>query len=648
MTHQDWLEQQAHLTIRRILPRCEDILAQVDDTDTFRTRVTREFPRLFALLHHLYGTQYDFFYHLEQIMLQAAEMFARRPLELRELDRQREAQPTWFQSEHLLAAVCYVDLFAGELSQMHAKIPYFKELGVTYLHLMPLFNVPETNNDGGYAISDYRTVRPDIGTMQQLAELAAELRREGISLALDFVFNHTSNEHDWAQKARAGDTRYQDYYYMFPDRTLPDQYERTLREIFPEQAPGNFTYQPDIDRWVWTSFYDFQWDLNYRNPEVFNAMAGEMLFLANRGVDVLRFDALAFIWKEMGTSCESLPEAHMVIQAYNALVKIVAPAMVFKSEAIVHPDDVASYISWDECPISYNPTLMALLWEAIATRKVNLLQTSMAKRYTIPEQCAWVNYVRVHDDIGWTFADEDAWEVGINGYNHRRFLNAFYIGKFEGSFAIGEPFGYNQHTGDMRIAGTAASLAGLEQALQRDDPLLIEMALKRLLLIHSVIISAGGIPLIYMGDEIAMLNNYDWRDDPEKREDSRWTHRQPHDWDASTQRDDPDSIPGHLYQGLRELIDIRKRTPALGAGFSTFFDTHNQHVLGYIRSHAVLVLANFSEHEQVVKRDIVRTYATHANSVFDLRTQETVTLDETITLAPYQFVWWQYTINDDA
>lgn len=642
MDHQEWLEQQAHLSIERLMPRCQDILKQLDDADIFQQRVKREFPRLFQLLYHLYGKQYDFFYHLECILVQAAEMFARRPLELRELDKEREANPAWYQSEKMLGAVLYVDLFADELSNLHAKIPYFKEMGVTYLHLMPLFNVPETNNDGGYAISDYRTVRPDIGTMQQLAGLAAELRCEGMSLVLDFVFNHTSDEHEWAKKAFDGDEQFQNYYYMFPDRVLPDLYERTLREIFPEQAPGNFTYHEKINKWVWTSFYNFQWDLNYKNPEVFNAMAGEMLFLANQGVEVLRFDALAFIWKEMGTSCESLPEAHMIIQAYNALVKIVAPAMTFKSEAIVHPDEVARYISTEECPLSYNPTMMALLWEALATRNVNLLQASMAKRFAIPDGCTWINYVRVHDDIGWTFADEEAQELGINGYDHRCFLNDFYIGKFDGSFAIGEPFGYNEKTGDMRISGTAASLAGLEQGIQLKYDLYIEMALKRLLLIHSVILSAGGIPLIYLGDEIAQLNDYSWRDDPEKKDDSRWTHRQPHDWDATENRHDENTIPGKMYTGLLELITIRKNTPAFGEGSSTFFSTYNEHVLGYIRSGSILVLANFTETEQVIQKNILEVYAELGASVYDLRIEQEVAVTGDIVLAPYQFVWWQY------
>lgn len=637
-----WIEKEAKRSLERLAPRYEAVLAKSKDADVFRARLNKEFPRLFGLLQHLYGQRYDFFYHLEKILVSLAEYFVARPAELKALDQQREANLNWFQSEQMLGAVCYVDLFAGNLSKMKAKIPYLKEMGVTYLHLMPLFKVPETNNDGGYAISDYRNVNPKIGTMKELAKLAADLRKEGISLVLDFVFNHTSNEHEWAKKAVAGEESFADYYYIFPDRTMPDAYEQSLREIFPEQAPGNFTYLPDVNKWVWTSFYNFQWDLNYSNPEVFNAMAGEMLFLANQGVEILRFDALAFIWKKLGTSCESLPEAHMVIQAYNALVKIVAPALLFKSEAIVHPDAVASYISWEECPLSYNPTMMALLWEALATRNVNLLRSSMAKRYAIPQNCAWVNYVRVHDDIGWTFADEDARELWIDGHHHRQFLNRFYSGEFSGTFATGLPFGHNPKTGDMRISGTAASLAGLEQALERKNDVGIEMAIRKILLLHSVILSTGGIPLIYMGDEIASLNDYSYRQDPEKAADSRWAHRQIHDWERAEKRHDAKTIEGRVYTGLLKLIEARKANPALGAGQVTFFPSQNMAILGYIRNRSVLCLCNFSENVETISRDTIAAYITMGKELQDLLTGETLELEHELKMQPYQVMWIKY------
>ena len=333
---------------------------------------------------------------------------------------------------------------------------------------MPLFKVPEAENDGGYAVSSYRQVNPAWGTIEDLTNLADSLRKEGISLVLDLVFNHTSDEHDWVKQALEGKLEFQEYYRMFPDRVMPDAYEKNMREIFPDEHPGAFTYRKEIDRWVWTTFHAYQWDLNYANPAVFNQMAGEMLFLANLGVEVLRLDAVAFIWKELGTSSENLPQAHLLIQAFNAVARIASPALLFKSEAIVHPDDVVKYIHPDECQLSYNPLLMALLWNTLATRKVDLLDQALRQRFRLPEGTAWVNYVRCHDDIGWTFSDEDAANLNINGTDHRQFLNDFYSGRFPGSFARGLPFQENPKTGDVRISGTCASLAGLEKALNEE------------------------------------------------------------------------------------------------------------------------------------------------------------------------------------
>ncbi len=634
----DTLPTEAQRTLKRLLTRYQSRLKV--EPGVFAQRLSQHWPTIFDLLYRLYGQNYDFFYTLEIIFETMIEHYNARPDDLHALDHAREQTPLWFQSEQMVGGVCYVDLFAGSLRGVEEKIPYFKELGLTYLHLMPLFKTPEGENDGGYAISDFRQVNPALGTMEELAELGRALRAEGISLVLDFVFNHTSSEHAWARAALAGDPDYQDFYFFFPDRTLPDQYERTLREVFPEQAPGNFTYLPEAQRWVWTTFREFQWDLNYRNPLVFNAMLGELLFLANQGVEVMRLDAVAFIWKELGTVCEGLPQAHWIIQAYNAIVRVVAPAMLFKSEAIVHPDVVASYIGTHESPISYNPTLMALLWEAAATRDTTLLSYSMQKRYDLPPGCAWINYVRCHDDIGWTFADEDARAVGIDGYWHRQFLNKFYIGAFEGSFARGVPFNYNPINHDMRISGMAASLIGLEQALELNNDLYIDHALKRLLLLHSVILSAGGIPLIYLGDEIAMLNDYSYMEDEAKRIDSRWVHRPRFDWARAATRHDPTTHAGWMFTHLTHLIAIRKQTPAFGAGRTRFFWSGSRHVLSYIVGESVVVVANFSEHPQTIDGMVVGAFAQVATAT-DLVTGEILPAHAPLTLRPLQFRWMQ-------
>ncbi len=606
----------AQTSLERLLPRIQARCAASIDQQpvawaALQLRLAAHFPRLFGLLYGLYAQQYDFFYHLEELLVSMAEAWFQRSEALRALDAQREANPDWFAGNQMMGGVLYVDLFAGDLQKLRRRIPYFKEMGLTYLHLMPLFETPLGENDGGYAVSSYRRLNPQLGDIAQLTALAQELQQEGISLVLDLVFNHTSNEHEWAVRARQGETRYLDYYRTFPDRRMPDAYERNLREIFPEEHPGAFTYFPDMQRWVWTTFHSYQWDLNYANPEVFARMAGEMLFLANVGVQVLRLDAVAFIWKELGTNCENLPQAHQLIQAFNAVARIAAPALTFKSEAIVHPDEVVRYISPDECQLSYNPLLMALAWNSLATRCVDLLKQALSERFKLPRGTAWVNYVRCHDDIGWTFSDEDAARLGVNGYDHRRFLNDFYTGRFEGSFALGLPFQENPKTGDMRISGMCASLAGLEKALLDANPVEVELSIRRILLLHTLIITVGGVPLLYLGDEWATCNDYSFRSDPAKANDSRWVHRPFTDWSRYPRRLDPSTPEGRVYQGLLRLIQMRREHPVFGPAQTQVIDTGSPHVLGFARRQAeqnALVFANFSEHPQTLPANLLRLY----------------------------------------
>jgi amylosucrase len=642
------LDMEAQRTLRRILPRLETCFAgqiAVDQAgwQAFNQRLAARFPALFRLYIELYGSRYDFFFHIDDLVTSLARAWLERSADLRQLDQTREKDPLWYQSNRMLGGVCYVDLFADNLEGIRSKIPYFQELGLTYLHLMPLFKAPESENDGGYAVSSYREVHPPLGTMQQLASLARDLRAAGISLVVDLVFNHTSHEHLWAKRAVSGDPDFENFYFIFPNRTMPDAYERTLREIFPDEHSGAFTYFPEVRAgqggWVWTTFHSYQWDLNYSNPAVFNRMAEEMLFLANQGVEVIRLDAVAFIWKQMGTSCENLPGAHTLIRAFNAVARIASPALLFKSEAIVHPDDVARYIDPQECQLSYNPLLMALLWNSLATREVNLLSQALATRARIDADCAWVNYVRVHDDIGWTFSDDDAAQLGVRGGDHRQFLNEFYRGRFPGSFARGLPFQENPKNGDCRISGTCASLAGLEKALSEEGPDEVELAIRRILLIHGVIMTAGGIPLLYLGDEVATLNDYSYRDDPSKARDSRWVHRPRADWKRYARRHDPKIAEGRVYLGLQQLVALRKGTPVFTAGQIETALTENEHVLGYTRTYMgkrVLVFANFSEHEQIIPARVLEQYG-FSRGVRRLHGLSNLPKGENLSLVSYDF-----------
>lgn len=640
----------ARLALKRLLPRATATLVQSSRRrgleksavwTAFRERLDREWPRLFGLLLELYGHRFDFYYHLEEIIVTLGQAWLDRPDEMRVVDHQREHAPDWFESQKLVGGALYVDLFSENLGRLRDHVDYLRDLGLTYVHLMPLFAVRPGDNDGGYAISNYRSVDPRLGTIDDLRSLALKLRESGISLVLDFVFNHTADDHLWAQQALSGDQEYQEYYYMFPDRTIPDRYEQNLREIFPTVRRGNFTWNDEVKRWVWTTFNSFQWDLNYSNPSVFRAMLAEMLFLANTGVEILRLDAVAFIWKEMGTSCENLSGAHKLIQAFNCAARIAAPSLLFKSEAIVHPDEVVRYISPEECQLSYNPTLMALCWESLATREIKLLARTLQHRHKLPENTAWCNYLRCHDDIGWTFDDGDAASLGINAYDHRQFLNAFYTGQFEGSFARGVPFQHNPDNGDMRIAGTMASLAGLEQAIEAGNEKWKEMALRRILLLHGIILSAGGIPLLYLGEEWGTLNDYDFVKDPAKAGDSRWIHRPKMKWEFLEELSDQVSIQRRLFSSIRRLIAERKTLPALAGNELSVETTRNGHVLGYTRRHegALLhVFANFSDQPQSLDGNVVRMIGL-GRFFRDHVSDTTIGTEGEIPLEPYQFLW---------
>jgi amylosucrase len=503
------------------------------------------------------------------------------------------------------------------------------------MHLMPVFARPDGANDGGYAVSDYQKIHPPLGTMDDLEQAAAALHERGISLAVDFVFNHTAADHRWARAARTGRIADRECFLTFETEQETQAYQPWLRAIFPDEKPGNFIHEPAMGRWVWSTFHDYQWDLDYRNPDVFRRMLGEMLYLANRGVDVLRLDAVPFIWKEPGTSCEGLPKAHVIIKAFNAVVRIAAPAMVFKSEAIVHPDEVRSYLGDDmaagrECELAYNPLLMVELWEALATSYTHLLRKSMSAHFAIPHRTAWVNYVRSHDDIGWGFADEDAVALGIDPDGHRRYLNAHYTGRTTDSYARGVAFQVHPGTGDARVSGATASLAGLERALLDSDRDATELALRRILLIHGIVIATPGIPLLNLGDELATLNDPSYLYDPSLAPDSRWIHRPRFDWNRAERRHRQGTLEARIFGSLKSMLALRRTIPALGGGRRYRpLDLSNDHVYAaVVGEEELVVLGNFSAEQQIVK---VHGYFT--DILTDRPTHETCALD------PYELRW---------
>jgi len=629
------------------------------DIDVFWLRFERYFDDLYYSLTALYGDREDALVCFGALFGRMVEAYSQRPVALKLLDLERQFTPQWFQRSHMVGYACYSDLFAGTLQGVRDKLPYLEELGVTYLHLMPLLEPREGPSDGGYAVKDYRKVRSDLGTLVDLIDVADDLRARGISLCLDLVLNHVACEHEWAVRAQAGEDRYLGYFHTFPDRSLPDAYERTLPEIFPQEAPGNFTWVPGMGgegRWVWTTFNSFQWDLNYTNPEVFLEIVELMFFLANLGVDVLRLDAAPFLWKRMGTDCQNQPEVFQLIQAFRASMRIVAPGVIFKAEAIVPPDALARYIGvkstvGKQCELAYNNQRMVQLWSALATGRTNLFTYVMHRSPQLLIDCAPINYLRNHDDIGWAMTDEDLQAVGETPYLHRRFLNDFYSGRFAGSFARGALFQVNPHTGDARVTGSTASLAGLELALEQGDEGAIDRAIARILLLHGLILGAGGIPLLHMGDELGLLNDTSYLEDPLRAADSRWLNRPRMDWAKAERRHDRRTVEGRIFQGLSHLIRTRRATSLLH-GFSLLQPlwTGNDHVLGYSRKRpegTVLVFANFTADGQAIAADMTRWGGLNGKVVNLLTPGRPVPIDQgRLRLAAYEVMW--LTSDEDA
>jgi amylosucrase len=595
------------------------------EADAFLTRVEVALVDVHAPLAVLYGERGDVDDLLHRALQTVLAAAAERPAELRSLDRRREIDPHWFQRERMQGYVCYVDRFCGTLAGLPERLDHLAELGTTYLHLMPLLRPREGENDGGYAVADFRQVDPRLGTMADLETVAAALRSRGISLCIDLVVNHTAAEHPWARAWLAGDPARAGFYTAFPDRTMPDAYEATIPEVFPDRAPGSFSWVPEAcggaGGWVWTTFWNYQWDLDYTNPEVTLAMLGEITWLANRGVEVFRMDAIPFIWKRLGTSCQNQPEVHDLVQLLHALTRIAAPAVVFKAEAIVAPEDLVPYLGAHdrerpECELAYHNQLMVLLWSSVAAQDARLATAALRRMRPIPSGATWVTYVRGHDDIGWAVSDADAAAIGADGDGHRRFLNDFFSGRFPHSPARGALFQENPLTGDARISGTAASLCGIEWALERGDQAALERGVRRLVLMYSVAFAYGGIPLLYMGDELALRNDTSYLADPERAPDNRWLHRPPMDWAAAARRHDPATLEGRVFDQLRRLGEVRRSLPALRGGTEpAVVDAGSDRVLVWRRRHprsgTFVGLANFGSMPTVVDADTVTGFGTY-------------------------------------
>ena len=585
------------------------VSAAIDNT--FGNRLARHHDELDQLFMSLYDDRAA----LEDLEQAMAAAYEARPDDLKKLDKQREADPDWYKRGTMFGMTMYTDLFAGSLRKLANRIPYLEEQHLTYLHLMPLLKMPHPQNDGGYAVEDFNTVDPSLGTNADLASLTKKLRKAGISLCLDFVMNHTASTHEWAMKAKAGDPEYQDYYFCYDDRTIPDEYERTTPQVFPNTAPGNFSWCDEMHKWVLTSFYPFQWDLNYRNPKVLVAMLTSALNLANLGVEVLRIDAVPYIWKQLGTTSRNLPQVHTIVRMLRIALECVCPAVVLKGEVVMAPKELAAYFGTPEhpeCHMLYNVSTMVNLWSALANGDTRLLKAQIDALDALPENCWFVNYLRCHDDIGWGLDEPQEWRLGIDPFRHKEFLYHFYEGSVPGSWSMGELYNYDAASGDARSCGTTASLCGIEKALYTHDKPSLERGIDRDLLMHKAMAFLRGFPMLNCGDEIAQLNGWDYKDDPDRVEDSRNLHRSKFNWRAAEKRNEPGTLQNRLWEGMAELRRMRDDPCFAPDAWVTTWDTHNQSVLAIVRKvdDAVLLgLFNFSQADQTAYLDSIEGVA---------------------------------------
>jgi amylosucrase len=556
----------------------------------------------------------------------------------------------WFLSNSICGMSLYVDRFCGDLVTLADKLDYFNTLGINLLHLMPVFESPANESDGGYAVSDFRKVDDRFGSNEDLMMLVKKMKKQGMYLMQDIVLNHTSQKHSWAVKARSGEKKYQDYFYFFDNREIPDELEKTMPEIFPEGAPGNFTFVPELNKWVMTVFHNYQWDLNFRNPAVFNEMMDNIFFYANLGVDVLRIDAPAFIWKEKGTAGQNLDEAHIILRLIKQCVQVATPGMALLAEAIVAPVEIMKYFGTGnyiarECDLAYNATQMALQWDALATGDIRIMLAAQDSLYNKPFGTSWITYTRCHDDIGLGYDDSMITQAGFNAYAHRKFIKDYYTGNFNGSVARGALFSVNEKNGDARLSGSLAALCGLEYAIKNNDAEALELAVKKIIMMQAHSFFIGGIPMIFYGDEQGCTNDYSYLNDDTKNYDSRWMHRPLINWDTNNKTDEQGSIENRIFTLTKKLIAIRKKITVVADKKNlTWINTGNNHIAGFLRAwgdERVYCIFNFSNQATGISWYTFKQNNLKPAALFDYWSEEhfKVSYDhEHLSLQPYQFL----------
>lgn len=601
----------------------------------FQHRLERHHDELRWLYMELYQNG-DMF---AELCSQMYEYYNCRSKKLKERDLKREKGPDWYHGKDMLGMMLYTDNFAGNMKGVKEKIPYLKECNINCLHLMPFLDTPKGRSDGGYAVADFRKVRPDLGTMKDLAELTEKCHEEDINVCMDFVMNHTSEDHEWARRARAGEGEYMSRYFFYDNEEIPEKYEKTVPQVFPTTAPGNFTYLPETGHYVMTTFYPYQWDLNYRNPRVFNEMIYNFLYLTNQGIDIVRIDAVPYIWKELGTTCRNLKQVHTIVRMMRMIAEIVCPGVLLLGEVVMEPEKVVPYfgtVEKPECHMLYNVTTMATTWNSIATGDIRLLKKQMDIVNQLPKQYVFLNYLRCHDDIGWGLDYETMRPWGIKEIPHKRYLNDYFTGKIRGSVSRGELYNDDPITQDARFCGTTASMCGIEKAGFEHDEEAMNAAVREDIMLHAYMLTQSGIPMLYSGDELGQVNDYSYKNDPEKCADSRYIHRGKLPWELAEDKEDVTTVQGNIFQTLDRLEKIRRQEITFDKDADVYtYDVHDDSILCVLREYKgrrFFGIFNFSNQE---KTAWMQEKGMYRNLLMGEKTEL-----KDIRLSGYEFLWY--------
>jgi len=582
------------------------VVEEADAEKIYAKRFERHLDELRWLYMELYNNSSMF----AELCDNMERFFKERNQELKSMDSSRETSKDWYKQNDMLGMMFYIDNFAGNMKGVESKLDYIEQCNVNYVHLMPFLETPEGRSDGGYAVSDFRKVQENLGSMEDLESLTTACHKKGINVCMDFVMNHTSEDHEWAKRARQGDGEYMSRYFFFDNSYIPTLYEKTVPQVFPTTAPGNFTWLPDANHFVMTTFYPYQWDLNYKNPRVFNEMMYNFLYLANRGIDIVRIDAVPYIWKELNTPCRNLKQVHTIVRMMRMISEIVCPGVLLLGEVVMEPEKVVPYfgsVEKPECHMLYNVTTMATTWHSVATRDISLLKKQLDIVNSLPKDYVFLNYLRCHDDIGWGLDYDTLKMAGIEERAHKQYLNDYFQGYAGESNSRGELYNADPITGDARFCGTTASMCGIEKAGFEQNEAAMERAVRLDVMLHAYMFMQSGIPVLYSGDEVGQVNDYTYKENPNKAADSRYIHRGAMNWNLAENISKPGTVEEKLFHALSNLEKIRKAEKVFVTNADTWtIETKDRSVLSIARAfegEKIVGLFNFSEYDKTLYID---------------------------------------------